>query len=764
MKKFISAIIIVLITLCYYAALVVQSDFWGNILSPFVTGIAAIYLIRAFLISKSKQNKAAYFIGSISILAWLLSDLLWLVSEPLWGVNPEDYGFFSQIYSFTNLFLMIFVLFKFRVMKRWNRVLVATDTITLSLCLMILVWVLFLDRNLQNLLLIQADFTIFASLILDYLTFSWIAIWYFSARKETIHKGKRLLATGIVVYVICDIYYYYEYLLTVYDPNSLLDGVYVLGFLMIGYGAFVKAQNEEEDTEKREGFQAAKGQALLLIIAPILLILFEGFVLEYLLILVSIIMIYQFMILYIQRNILRDYMLEEEQKINQELEKAVTERTKELRELAYRDLVTKLYNRKYLVEHLQNFQNQCKEDQKIVLYYIDINRYKMLKATYGNLISEQLLFLTAQKLDLRMKEKDMESALLAMYGEDVFIIARMGVYSETETEQFAEEILNLITVRYQIENYEIMVSANVGIAFYPDDSGTVEQLISHGSIAMNRARTEGYNKYQFFDHTVSASVLMKNRVELLLKKSNFDKEFYLDYQPQVLSRSQDIVGVEALLRWKLLTGEMLSPAIFIPIAEETGIIAELGYWIIRKVFWQMKEWEKHTGVLLPVAINISAKQLIQKDFVEQFTKLILEYEMNPLYVEIEITESIQLEANTEMKKSLQELKALGVSIAIDDFGTGYSSLYYIKHLNVDRIKIAKELVDHVVEDEFDATIIKSIINIAEIGNIAVIAEGVETKEQWEYLRELGCEQIQGYYFARPLSPDQIQTEWIIRKP
>ena len=148
---------------------------------------------------------------------------------------------------------------------------------------------------------------------------------------------------------------------------------------------------------------------------------------------------------------------------------------------------------------------------------------------------------------------------------------------------------------------------------------------------------------------------------------------------------------------------------------------------------------------------------------EQFKALLTTYGMNPDYVEIEITESIQLEANAEIKNSLQELKKLGISIAIDDFGTGYSSLYYIKHLNIDRIKIAKELVDHVVADEFDATIIKSIVNIAEVGNIAVIAEGVETKEQWECLRDLGCEQIQGYYFSRPLSYDTIQNDWLLTK-
>lgn len=763
MSSVISKIIAILITIAYFIALGFGSDFWGNILSPTVTFIASIYLFQAYRKSANKRNKLAYLIGMLAVLGWLVSDIMWLLAKPLANIDPEEHNLFSQFYSITNLFLFIFVLFKFRVMKRWNRVLVATDTIALSLCLMILVWVLFLDQNMQNLLLVQQDITVSFSLVMDYLIFSWIAVWYFSARKSSIHLGSRLLSAALVIYVICDIYYYYEYLLTTYTANTYVDGVYVISFLMLGFGAVIKVNAKEEMVEQRGSYQNVKGQAFLLVIAPILIIIFKGFLLEYLLILVSIIMLYQFLVLYIQRNILRDFMLEEEYKLNHELEIAVEERTKELKELAYQDLVTKLYNRKYLVEKLREFREKLHKNEKIVLFYIDINRYKMLKTIYGNQISEQLLAFTGKKLKNMKAISDTANTVLAMYGEDVFVYAKMGQFSEGEVEALAGEIIEQVSTRYQVENYEIMVSVNIGISNYPDDSDTIEKLISHGTIAMNRARIEGYNRFQLFDHTVSASVLMNNRVELLLKNSNFDQEFYLDYQPQVLSHNKELVGVEALLRWKLKTGEMLSPAVFIPIAEETGIIVPLGYWIIDQVFRQMKEWKLHTGVLLPVAINISAKQLIQKDFVEKFKTLLTTYEMNPDYVEIEITESIQLEANVEIKNSLQELKKLGISIAIDDFGTGYSSLYYIKHLNIDRIKIAKELVDHVVEDEFDATIIKSIINIAEVGNIAVIAEGVETKEQWECLRDLGCEQIQGYYFSRPLSYDTIQNDWIITK-
>jgi len=435
----------------------------------------------------------------------------------------------------------------------------------------------------------------------------------------------------------------------------------------------------------------------------------------------------------------------------------VEERTRELNELLDQDVVTGLKSRRSFLRSLRETIEKLEEANNLILFYIDLNRYKMIKTMFGNFVGEQVLKEVADKLNENFSGK---GAILASYGEDVFVMLLKGKFTYQDGEKLAAQIIEECSRIYHVDGYDIRVTLNAGIAIYPEDSSSKAELIRHADIAMSEARKSGFDKVQCFDQELEKIVSNKNRIELLLKKALFDEEFTLHFQPQVMAEDGKLFGFEALIRWKTPDGCMISPVEFIPIAEETGYIIPIGYWVMQKAIEQLMDWDENCDSRPKMAVNVSAKQLLDRDFIKNMSDLLLRNRMNPARLEIEITESIQLEENQEMRDRLSEIHEMGISIAIDDFGTGYSSLYYLKNLPIDRIKIAKPLIDKIETDLYDNTIVKTAITLAKTRGMRTIAEGVETKEQWECLKKLECDEIQGYYFARPMPAEEIFEKWL----
>jgi EAL domain-containing protein (putative c-di-GMP-specific phosphodiesterase class I) len=363
----------------------------------------------------------------------------------------------------------------------------------------------------------------------------------------------------------------------------------------------------------------------------------------------------------------------------------------------------------------------------------------------------------AQKL--KPLESQVQNSILTSYGDDTYIFAAVGSYNYDSGHEFAKEAIKLCSSIYEVDEYQIRVTVNIGISLFRRDAATKEELIKHADIAMTQARMNGFNVVQEFDEKLSEVIYRKNTIEILLKQANFKMNFMVYYQPQIQTDTKKIIGFEALLRWRTSSGEFIGPNEFIPIAEETGFIIPIGDWVMKMVMQQIVDWNKRFDEKIMIGINVSLKQLNSDLFLNRLKQEMKALSIKPEWVDLEITESKHLQENRDALKMLEDIRKMGVTVSIDDFGTGYSSLSYFKGFPADRIKLAKELIDYIHVDDFDYQLVKSIILLSKAKGIRVIAEGVETKEQWEALKELQCDEVPGYLFGKSAPANEIEAAY-----
>ena len=320
----------------------------------------------------------------------------------------------------------------------------------------------------------------------------------------------------------------------------------------------------------------------------------------------------------------------------------------------------------------------------------------------------------------------------------------------------ARRLLNDLTIPFALKQQEVYITASIGISLYPLDGDDAESLLKNADIAMYHAKERGKNNYQFYSHSMNVAALERLTLEGELRKALEQDELLLHYQPKLDVRSKRIVGFEALVRWQHPKRGLVPPADFIPLAEETGLIVPLGEWVLKRACSQNKAWQAAGHAPVAMAVNLSNRQFIQKDLVENVMMILGETGMDPQYLDLEITESAVMENPEKAIPILEGWKKKGVSIAIDDFGKGYSSLAYLKKLPLDSLKIDRTFVKNLIANPEDAAITTAIIAMAHSLKLTVVAEGVETEEQLAFLQELGCDEAQGYLFSRPLPAEEVQ--------
>lgn len=425
---------------------------------------------------------------------------------------------------------------------------------------------------------------------------------------------------------------------------------------------------------------------------------------------------------------------------------------REIQRLAFYDRLTGLPNRTLLHDRLEGALSRARRGRhEVAAMFLDLDRFKSINDTFGHASGDELLKVVGQRLVASVRQTD----TVARLGGDEFVVLLAELDQEEGVAAVAQKILHELARPVLLGDQEVVTTTSIGIAVFPADGVDSGTLLRHADIAMYLAKEQGKNTYRFFSQDLHARVEERIKVETCLRRALERDELFLLYQPQLDLRTGRMVGMEALLRWNHPELGVLTPDKFIGVAEETGLILPIGQWVVATACLQAKAWQQQGFAPLRLAVNISGRQFNHPCFIDLLDQVLEDTGFNPGLLELELTESTIMENADITIMTLTDIKVRGINLAIDDFGTGYSSLSYLKHFPFDRLKIAQSFVQDVTSDADNAAIVDAVIAVAHSLNIRVIAEGVETRQQLEFLFQRQCDELQGFYFGRPISVDQF---------
>ncbi|OHD77272.1 MAG: diguanylate cyclase [Sulfuricurvum sp. GWF2_44_89] len=431
----------------------------------------------------------------------------------------------------------------------------------------------------------------------------------------------------------------------------------------------------------------------------------------------------------------------------------------ELKNLTHYDTLTTLPNRLLFTVHLSNMIHQANRSKHYAaILFIDLDHFKTINNTKGHSMGDLVLVEAAKRIFNIVRQCD----TVARFGGDEFVVLintskEDKIQATADAQVVAEKILTELEKPFYIDDYDFRTSASIGIAMFIDTEHSIDDLMKYADSAMHNAKANGRNTFRFFDPVLQKMIEERAHMINRLRKAIENNFMALHYQNQILvNRHQHVVGVEALLRWNDPEYGMISPGEFIPLAEESGLIIPLGEWIIREAAQQLKIWEEDPIKKdWRISVNISYKQFEKEDFVSVMRAILQEYKADSKRLRLELTESLLIKNTQDALDKINQLKALGLTLSIDDFGTGYSSLSYLKQLPIDELKIDQSFIRDLTSNRNDVIIVETIISIGQKFGFEVIAEGVETEEQYEQLVSMGCEYFQGYLFGRPVEPSYL---------
>ena len=434
----------------------------------------------------------------------------------------------------------------------------------------------------------------------------------------------------------------------------------------------------------------------------------------------------------------------------------VTERVRDqeqLRFLAHHDVLTELPNRVLLMDRLALAISRAdRHNEMMAVFFMDLDRFKNINDTYGHNIGDKFLRVVAKCINEEIRDTD----TVARFGGDEFAVILEDVHHIEGVAHIAEKLLKTLARPYKIDQREFFVTTSIGISIFPDDAADAQSLLKNADAAMYRAKELGRNNYQFYSKDLSTIALERLTLENDLRHALENEEFLLHYQPQIDLKTRQVIAVEALVRWQHPKLGLVSPAKFIPVAEETGLIVPIGEWVLRTACTQVHTWQK-AGMAVPVSVNLSGRQFVDGSLASMIANTVDEIGLSPSLLELEITEGVVMHNPQTATRTLELMNDYGMRIAIDDFGTGYSSLSNLKRYPIDTLKIDQSFVRDITTDPNDASIVLAIIAMAHSMGMVVVAEGVETEEQLAFLEQHRCDCVQGFLFSRPLPADQAEA-------
>lgn len=434
----------------------------------------------------------------------------------------------------------------------------------------------------------------------------------------------------------------------------------------------------------------------------------------------------------------------------------ITKRAKLEKELQYQashDSLTGLANRVTLLEGIKlAIKNSMQNNEQFAVVFLDLDRFKLINDSLSHQVGDKLLKKAAERLQSMIRSGDM----LARLGGDEFVIIFLQVNKQQHIETLIFQLINLFQQPFKISDRQVTITASIGVSLYPKDGKTANILLRNADIAMYRAKARKGNNFQFYTPEMSALSLAELDQEAELRQALANGEFFLCYQPQLDLVNEKIIAVEALIRWQHPQKGILLPIDFIPLAEDMGLIVQIGEWVIRTACKQNKAWQSAGLPPIRVAVNVSQQQFEQQNLAEVIEKIVKEVDLKPEYLEIELTENVIL-SSREIIRTLTKLKKIGVKVTIDDFGTGFSSLSYLHKLPLDRLKIDSSFIQHIHSKMDDEAMIRAVIAMAKNLQLEVLAEGVENVDQLNFLKQNQCGDVQGFYFSKPLTSFEIEN-------
>ncbi len=453
-------------------------------------------------------------------------------------------------------------------------------------------------------------------------------------------------------------------------------------------------------------------------------------------------------------------LMQERKEFTASLVSQIEDKTQQLKHQATHDYLTNLPNRVMLLDKIREAIKWSSENNKIfALLFLDLDRFKLINDSLGHAAGDTLLQEIAARTQTALQAQD----ILARLGGDEFVILLKDIQSTEEVIAKTNQILSLFQTPYNIEGRPLTITTSIGISLYPRDGNSADVLLRNADTSMYQAKEAGANNFKIYTTEMNKKCLEQLDKEMQIRQGLNNNEFFLVYQPQFDLTSEKLIAVEALIRWRHPQKGLILPMDFIPLTEETGLIIAMGEWALKTACKQNKAWQDAGFDPIRVAINVTAQQLKQANIVTVVKNALTESGLDPKYLELELTENI-IVSSAEIVRTIKELKKLGVAIAIDDFGTGYSSLSYLKKLPLDRLKIDGSFIQNIQSELDDEVIIRAIIAVAKNLNLEVLAEGVESHNQLEFLKKQKCDEIQGFYFSKPLSIDDMNKLLVKAKP
>jgi diguanylate cyclase (GGDEF)-like protein len=443
--------------------------------------------------------------------------------------------------------------------------------------------------------------------------------------------------------------------------------------------------------------------------------------------------------------------------IRKRIEAQLLEKQRWLDQLAHHDQLTGLPNRLYLAAHLPGAIEEARRRRvPLAVLFLDLDRFKHVNDTYGHETGDKLLQAVAQRVREAVRNDD----VVVRMGGDEFVVILSAIRTATHVNETATRITTALNSPITIDGRPLVTTVSVGVSVFPRDGEDVGSLLRHSDTAMYQAKDRGRNNVQVFSPAMDRALKERVAMEASLRAAISEEQLDVHYQPLIDIETRDVIALEALIRWHEPAEGFISPMRFIPIAEETGLIVEIGEFVLRRIARDMAQWREQGAQLVPVAMNVSAGQLRRGDLPASISSILRAHDLSPELLQIELTESAMFEQSEGApgeSDPVARLRRLGIRVALDDFGTGYSSLSYLKRWHVDYLKIDRSFVRDLVTDSSDYAIVGAILAMARHLNIKVIAEGVEGWPQLETLRRLGCRFAQGYLFSEPLSGNKCRA-------